>query len=398
MGQLKSVIGRTVYPRGAWVSGTDYKQFNIVMNKGSVFMATQDSPSAEPTVSYDAATGVYTVSAGWALWAFGYTDAFAQEVQAQTQFLNRSFGKYAAIGQKTLSVGTSGKYINVNGKEVSNSNYAISEPISLNKGDDLLIPSASPVAAEVSIVSRKVTNTYDEPILYNIAYAADGKMLTATADYDTTFIYTAVYDTSGETETFKYWTREGQTFATLPQTHEVTKSFYVPLVNQSVSAMPDTGYYVFPADEAMEVVISAFNATVNGGVCLVHGVGLIKNYATNMVGATKQHVLAEVIAAMAARIDALESTLAGEIGHLSVRDLQVGRTLRGINLDGGFALQAAGTPAADLVPSNWDFDTYGDWTGAPQFIGQLYIDTANKIVYIAVGVESISDWVRISNA
>lgn len=398
MGQLKSVIGRTVYPRGAWVSGTDYKQFNIVMNKGSVFMATQDSPSAEPTVSYDAATGAYTVSAGWALWAFGYTDAFAQEVQAQTQFLNRSFGKYAAIGQKTLSVGTSGKYINVNGKEVSNSNYAISEPISLNKGDDLLIPSASPVAAEVSIVSRKVTNTYDEPILYNIAYAADGKMLTATADYDTTLIYTAVYDTSGETETFKYWTREGQTFATLPQTHEVTKSFYVPLVNQAVSAMPDTGYYVFPADEAMEVVISAFKATVNGGVCLVHGVGMIKNYATNMVGATKQHVLAEVIAAMAAKIDALESTLAGEIGHLSVRDLHIGRTLRGINLDGGFALQAAGTPAADLVPSNWDYDTYGDWTGAPQFIGQLYIDTVNRIVYIAVGVESISDWVRISNA
>lgn len=398
MSTVQTSIGRTVFPRGAWASGTAYKKFNIVANKGSVFMALVDSPTTEPTATYNASTGEYTVTDGWLLWAYGYTDAFAQDMTSQTQFLNRALGKYAAIGQKTLSVGTSGKYINVNGEEVSDSNYAISEPISLNKGDDLLIPSASPVAAACSVVSRKVTNTYDEPIVYTLSYAADGRVAKATADYDSSIVYRAVYETTETGDVFKYWVRGSEDYDTLPQTHEVTKSFYVPLVNQAVAAMPDTGYYVFPADEAMEVVISAFTATVNGGVCLVHGLGLIKNYATNMVGQTKQHVLAEVIAEMQAKIDALEELLAGEIGHLSVRDLYVGRTLRGINVDGGFALRGAGTPAASVVPTNWDFDTYGDWTGIPQFISQLYIDTTNKIVYMAVGTENISDWVRISNA
>ena len=321
----------------------------------------------------------------------------AQQLQARenigAEFLHRALGKYDTIGEKTLSVGTSGKYIDVNGNEVSNSAYAISAPISLNKGDDLLIPSASPVAAAVSVVSRKVTNTYDEPIIYDIAYDGD-KVSTATAQYDKTLVYTAVY----EDDTLTGWTMGGTSYDALPATHSATRSFYVPLVNQSVAAMPDTGYYVFPADEAMEVVISAFTATVNGGVCKVYGVGLIKNNATNMVGQTRQHVLAEVIAELSARVEAMEAMLAGEVGHLSVRDLTVLRALNGVNLDGGMTLKGAGAPSADILPERWNSDRYGAWVGVPQFIGQIYIDTTNKIAYMAFGVASISDWSRISNA
>ena len=321
----------------------------------------------------------------------------AQQLQARenigAEFLHRALGKYDTIGEKTLSVGTSGKYIDVNGNEVSNSAYAISAPVSLNKGDDLLIPSASPVAAAVSVVSRKITNTYDEPIIYDIAYDGD-KIATATAQYDKTLVYTAVY----EDDALTGWTMGGTSYESLPATHSVTRSFYVPLVNQSVAAMPDTGYYVFPADEAMEVVISAFTATVSGGVCKVYGVGLIKNNATNMVGQTRQHVLAEVIAELSARLEAMEAMLAGEVGHLSVHDLTVLRALNGVNLDGGMTLKGAGAPSADILPERWDADRYGAWVGVPQFIGQIYIDTTNKIAYMAFGVASISDWSRISNA
>ena len=310
------------------------------------------------------------------------------------EFLHRALGKYNAIGERTLVVGTSGKYIDVNGNEVSNSSYAISEPISLGKGDDLLIPSTSPVAAAVSVVSRKITNTYDEPIIYDIDYADDGKIATATAQYDKTLVYTAVY----EDDTLTGWTMGGTNYDALPATHSVTRSFYVPLVNQSVAAMPDTGYYVFPADEAMEVVISAFTATVNGGVCKVYGVGLIKNYATNMVGQTKQHVLAEVIADLYARLESLEKMLSGEIGSLTVGRLTVRRAIEGADIEGGKDLRGAGAPSASVLPEKWDAETYGEWLGIPQFIGQTYDDTTNKIAYRAEGVTSVSDWKRITNA
>jgi hypothetical protein len=310
------------------------------------------------------------------------------------EFLHRALGKYNVIGERTLSVGTSGKYIDVNGNEVSNSAYAISEPVSLNKGDDLLIPSASPVAAAVSVVSRKITNTYDEPIIYDLIYADDGKIATATAQYDKTLVYTAVY----EEDTLTGWTMGGTSYDSLPATHSVTRSFYVPLVNQSVAAMPDTGYYVFPADEAMEVVISAFTATVNGGVCKVYGVGLIKNNATNMVGQTKQHVLAEVIADLYGRLESLEKMLSGEIGSLTVGRLTVRRAIEGADIEGGKDLRGAGAPSASVLPEKWDAETYGEWLGIPQFVGQTYDDTTNKIAYRAEGVTSVSDWRRITNA
>jgi hypothetical protein len=310
------------------------------------------------------------------------------------EFLHRALGKYNAIGERTLAIGASGKYIDVNGNEVSNSAYAISEPVSLNKGDDLLIPSASPVAAAVSVVSRKITNTYDEPIIYDLIYADDGKIATATAQYDKTLVYTAVY----EEDTLTGWTMGGTSYDSLPATHSVTRSFYVPLVNQSVAAMPDTGYYVFPADEAMEVVISAFTATVNGGVCKVYGVGLIKNNATNMVGQTKQHVLAEVIADLYGRLESLEKMLSGEIGSLTVGRLTVRRAIEGTDIEGGKDLRGAGAPSASVLPEKWDAKTYGEWLGIPQFIGQTYDDTTNKIAYRAEGVTSVSDWRRITNA
>lgn len=322
----------------------------------------------------------------------------AQKAQARenigAEFLHRALGRYNAIGEKVLSIGASGKYVDVNGNEVSDSAYAISAPISLSKGDDLLVPSASPVAAAVSVVSRKVSNTYDEPIVYDITYTDDGKIATAVAQYDKTLVYTAVYEDDKQTG----WTMGGTGYDSLPATHSVTRSFYVPLVNQSVAAMPDTGYYVFPADEAMEVVISAFTATVNGGVCKVYGVGLVKNYATNMVGQTKQHVLAEVIAQMDGRIAAIESLVTGGFGRLTVDELHIGRKLFACLIESSAVLRAEGAPSAGVKPKGWDDDKSGQWLGLPAYVGQIYIDTANGIIYMAYGVDSISKWLRISNA
>ncbi len=57
-------------------------------------------------------------------------------------------------------------------------------------------------------------------------------------------------------------------------------------------------------------------------------------------------------------------------------------------------LYGLGAPSADTVPDNWDAETMGEWTGAPCFIGQHYIDTAASSggEYYAKGTGSVSDW------
>ena len=53
---------------------------------------------------------------------------------------------------------------------------------------------------------------------------------------------------------------------------------------------------------------------------------------------------------------------------------------------------------AAIIPESWDYDTFGEWTGIPQYIGQEYFDSVNKIWYKAGGISAVSDWIRISNA
>ncbi len=56
-----------------------------------------------------------------------------------------------------------------------------------------------------------------------------------------------------------------------------------------------------------------------------------------------------------------------------------------------------GAPAAARVPDNWDLDKMGVWMGVPRFVGQVYVDTASKKVYMAAAVtNSTNDWVLLN--
>ena len=310
----------------------------------------------------------------------------------------RDFGMYSNPTEYVLAVGVSGKYIDKDSAlEVANGNYSISQPISLKAGDILLVPSASAVAAACSVVSKKVTNTYDKVIIYTYTYDEFGRINTATADYNPSLVYTAYYE-SDEQTTPTNWIRGGEHIAELPETHEVTESFYEPLVKQSVAGMPETGYYVYLASQAMDVVVSAYNATINGGHAIIAGWGIFKNVATNFVGIDKQRVIAEAIADLFAQVEGINEKLTNGLDSLSVKHLHIDRELSGLNIAGTFCLQGAGVPSASVVPVNWDFGRYGDWKGIPQFIGQEYFDTIDKVFYKAHGVTAVSDWKRITNA
>ena len=325
-------------------------------------------------------------------------DAITNALADSLSRILRDFGMYLNPTEYVLVVGVSGKYIDKDSAlEVANSNYSISQPFSLKAGDILLVPSASAVTAACSVVSKKVTNTYDKVIIYAYTYDEFGRINTATADYNPSLVYTAYYE-SDEQTTPTDWMIGGEHIAELPQTHEVTESFYEPLVKQSVAGMPDAGYYVYLASQAMDVVVSAYNATINGGHAIIAGWGIFKNIATNFVGIDKQRVISEAIADLFAQVEGINEKLTNGLDRLSVKHLHIDRELSGLNIAGTFCLQGAGVPSASVVPVNWDFGRYGDWKGIPQFIGQEYYDTIDKVFYKAHGVTAVSDWKRITNA
>lgn len=302
-------------------------------------------------------------------------------VNGLVAFINKSFGKYDGETVKTLSQAKADKYVNTDGGETTASGYGISTPITLNAGDILLIPSAQAVPASVSVVARMVDRTYQKVIAYIYTYREDHPELsaTATADYDASLVYTAVYDESGDTPVLTGWTRAGQTYTTLPATREVSEQFYEPLVRQAVSAMPSTGYYIYLSPTAMTVVVSGLTATVNGGKALVVGWGIFKNITTNFVGAPGQSVLAQAFAVLFAAIDGLKAQLdnLGETKAVSI-DFEEQPKLCGQPL----VIEGDGAPVAPVVPT---------------MVGQRYHDTTNKKVYEAFSVtNSVSDWVLIN--
>jgi hypothetical protein len=315
-------------------------------------------------------------------------DSMVQSINAEITaaknrifFIEKSFGKYDGQREIVLQQAKSGKYVNTDGGETSASGYGISAPITLNAGDILLIPSAQAVPASVSVVARMVDRTYQKVIAYIYTYREDYPELpaTATADYDSTLVYTAVYDESGDTPVLTGWTRAGQTYTTLPATREVSEQFYEPLVRQAVSAMPSTGYYIYLSPTAMTVVVSGLTATVSGGTALVVGWGIFKNITTNFVGAPGQSVLAQAFAVLFAAIDGLKAQLEnlGETKAVSI-DFENSPKLCGQDM----FITGDGAPESPNVPT---------------MIGQEYLDVTNKKCYKAFSVTgAISDWVLLN--
>ena len=321
-----------------------------------------------------------TKSGGHAAGAWDPADFDEYPLGQDVLFLNRALGKYDAISETVLSQAKAGKYVDVNGAEVSAAGYGISAPIQLNFGDILLVPSASAVPAAVSVISRVVTRTYDKVISYAYTYRQDYPELydTATADYDPTLVYTAVYDTSGETPVLTGWTIGGQTLEELPATHEVTDSYYGPLFKQAVAAMPSTGYYIYLCPQAMEVVISGYTATVDGGTCLTMGLGIFKNIVSNFLARPGQDAVAQslcdlytLILGLAGRLENLGDVKAGTIDCENLPKV----------CGGDQVLEGVGAPSV-----------------VPHFVGQRYHDTTSgaQHLYEAFAVTgSTGDWVLI---
>ena len=392
--------GNTVYKRYKWVDGTGWT-WEYDLNNSSFtaaqWAAIQSGITAAlvtkltdlPTnaeLNQRISTAITTALAQYYTkteidTALAAINADITSAAGRVFFIEKSFGKYDGQREIVLQQAKAGKYVNTDGGETTASGYGISAPITLNAGDILLIPSAQAVPASVSVVARMVDRTYQKVIAYIYTYREDYPELpaTATADYDASLVYTAVYDESGDTPVLTGWTRGGQTYTTLPATREVSEQFYEPLVRQAVSAMPSTGYYIYLSPTAMTVVVSGLTATVSGGTALVVGWGIFKNITTNFVGAPGQSVLAQAFAVLLAAIDGLKAQLdnLGETKAVSI-DFENSPKLCGQDM----YIVGNGAPASPVVPT---------------MIGQEYLDVTNKKCYKAFSVtNSISDWVLLN--
>jgi hypothetical protein len=217
--------------------------------------------------------------------------------------------------------------------------------------------------------------SYDKVITYT--YTTDegtGHYLTATADYDQTLVYSAIYDGEG---VFLYWIYNGVHYEQLPTTHEVTESMYEPLMKQAVSAMPSTGYYVYLCPVGMTVVISGLTATVSGGKALVMGLGIFKNVATNFIGAPGQAVIAQAFAQAIGDMQGIIENLK-HMGSFKATDIDCENMPKVC----GYPLVVEGAGAPSIVP---------------RFVGQRYHDTTNNKCYEAFAVtNSTANWVLLN--
>lgn len=97
-------------------------------------------------------------------------------------------------------------------------------------------------------------------------------------------------------------------------------------------------------------------------------------------------VSAAAIVALAKRIAGIENRLSNGLGKLNVEELNVVRCLTGNLIDSGDkenALILRRSSSPDI---------------APAFVGQEWIDTANGVIYKAIGVSASTDWKQISNS
>ena len=141
--------------------------------------------------------------------------------------------------------------------------------------------------------------------------------------------------------------------------------------------MPSTGYYIYLCPTHMDIVVSGYTATVNGGVALAVGWGIFKNICTNFVGAPGQSVIAQAFAQQQAEIDGLKATLAN-----------LGKT-KAVSID------------FEESPKILGQDMFALTEGAPTYVpyatGLFRLDPATGTLYVSKAVtNSTADWVIVN--
>lgn len=181
------------------------------------------------------------------------------EILTLVNLIVAALGLYDEGDPITITAEQSGKYVDTTGTVKTNSAYAISAPISLEKGHIYLVKPSADLIKGVALAAEYTTSERDVIIEYTYTYDSDGTTkLTATADYDSSLVYTYNYETDTEgNKTLKNITdKSGNIVDYLPQYRTVSAGSYVPLFKALSSDKPISGYFTVAALEDCKVAFS----------------------------------------------------------------------------------------------------------------------------------------------
>ena len=138
--------------------------------------------------------------------------------------------------------------------------------------------------------------------------------------------------------------------------------------------------------ESKKITEADLLSTLNGGESIPLG---IEN-GTTAVRTTIQ-IIADYVA-KSAELGKLISDILDSFGDVEAESLNISTPHKVC----GFPtiLYGAGAPSSSLIPTNWDEETMGVWSGFPCFVGQLYINTSASSggLYYAVNTGAVTDW------
>lgn len=322
-------------------------------------------------------------------------------LSAKIDRIRQTLGHYSTRSSITLSASESGVAISSDGAKVSKSGWAIAE-FEAEKGVEYLFKPGV-TDGDVCIFAQKVTSKEIRSIAYTYTYNEDGTIASASAAYNgAAHAYTYAY---GEDGSVTITDGSGTVVPALPYQYESTVGTYLPMTRLNAGAeLPEDGYCRlmshFQGNSSLTVVVSYKVGSADLTMQVVKD-GVFASVATQLgnlsgdISLTQSALSAEERAGAetAAAADGLISSLDrfGDVACESISSRSIpmvcGRPL---------ILYGAGVPSAGTVPDNWDAETMGEWTGAPCFVGQHYIDTSASSggEYYAKGTDSVSDWIN----
>ncbi len=291
---------------------------------------------------------------------------------------------YSAEGTPiVITAGETGKYVKCADRAaVSNANFNISAPFDVEACSELLIETGyNPSDNDHAALDISVIAIFEQMERVRTVQKKDGS--------NNPLYYVVVVDPETGTETV---TTEETTVNTgypvwIQETYTETR--YLPNNEDRFVKIPDSGYYVANIPQSCKCVIS-YKPGVSNMTVRVLKYGALANLTSQLYGIHEHRTMVEAMIQVEARLKALEESshrlgnaTAGIVDAMEYRVKMYPQVLR-----------AAGVPAAETRPVNIPDSL--PWDGIPAFVGQEYLDTTNKKVYKAFGVNAVSDWVALN--
>lgn len=297
-------------------------------------------------------------------------DAKVTSYGNEISYLKRDLGQYAgdikgnycSNHTVNLTIGTRGHVINASGVVTGKTPYSISDTVAVKAGTLYLLQLHYGVPTNVSLFSKRHVHVY-----YPITGYKD--VTTTLEDGTTVTVREPIYGDA---------------------TEQVT---YEPLPNHYTSVAdggydrPYSGMVVFYATEDAEIVISASTGDIiNKEFYAIH-YGIFSEIADKIIGNNTDisRVIGEAIASLSARVDACESN-AGSIGYATA--LQIDNMKMPKYRGGEMIIIADHAPISHATATKP--------VDVPNHPGQIWINTKDQEVYVAVSAGTYAGWKKVT--